>query len=214
MNGGWIVRVFATLAALAIAEARAGDEPPCAHSAAELHTLAFPSAPVPIGAAKPADYAFAASAACLQRADDGTPLPAMVIRIERSADPVNLRLTSISGKDATLPARIELLGEDFAALKSYPFERFVKRGLDYTLTLFLNASTQTHYLLVTPDTEWLGRSNNLTSGNRWTAFWSTGTVMGTISNGTEQHRQLPFASGGTLRIEAEGDARTVGAHPR
>src|SRR4051794_18112231 len=119
MNGGSIARVFALLTALAAAAAWAGDAPPCAHSAAELHTFAFPTAPVPIGAAKPADYAFAASAACLQRADDGTPLPAMMIRIEPNADPVNLRLTSISGKDATLPARIELLGEDFAALKRY-----------------------------------------------------------------------------------------------
>jgi hypothetical protein len=189
--------------------------PDCAHASAELARLAFPTTgPNTLQTAKPADFVFGNLAHCLQRTAEGVPQPAVLIRLAPSADAVALRLSSISAKDATLPAHVELLDADFAMLKQYPFERFVKRGMDYTLTVFLGASPQARYLLVTPDADWLGRSNNLTAGNRWTTFWSTGTVMGTFSNGTEQHRQLPFAGAGTLHVEVEQDARTVGTTGR
>jgi hypothetical protein len=210
------VCAFVPGAAMAADMPVAATSPPeCAHAAAELARLAFPiTGPDTLQAAKPADFVFGNLAHCLQRTTDGAPQAAVLIRLAPSADAVALRLSSVSAKDATLPAHVELLDTEFAMLKQYPFERFVKRGMDYTLTVFLGASPQPRYLLVTPDADWLGRSNNLTAGNRWTAFWTTGTVMGTISNGTEQHRQLPFAGAGTLHVEVEQDTRTVGATGR
>jgi hypothetical protein len=198
--------LFATCGAVAQAEDAA-----CAHSPAELRAFVYPAVPAStLRDAKSADYVFAANAQCLQSADEQRRAPALLIRIDKCAEPANLHLTSISGKEATLPARLQVLDENFTELKDYPFDRFVKRGMDYTLTLFLNPSPQPRYLLVMPDSEWLGRVNHLTAGNRWTAFWSTGTVMGTISNGTEVRRELPFGSGGTMRIEVETDNRVVG----
>jgi hypothetical protein len=147
---------------------------------------------------------------CLLAAD-GKTVPALLIRIEPTAQAINLKLTSVSGKDSTLPARVAILDGQFAETKAYSFDRFTKRGADYTTTLFLNPSDAVRYLLATPDADWIGRQSQTTQGRRWTAFWSTGLVMGTISNGTEERRSIPFAVFGTLRLELEDDNRLVGA---
>src|SRR4051812_7905655 len=95
----------------------AGETVACAHAPAELHALAFPNASnVVLSQAKTTEYAFAASAECLERPGERT--SAMLVRIVASAEPVNLHLISVSGKEATLPARIELLDENFAVLRS------------------------------------------------------------------------------------------------
>ena len=159
--------------------------------------------------ARSADFVIDSRGSCLQSAD-GKSQPALLVRIDPTTRPVNLKLTSVSGKDSTLPARVAVLDADFAETKTYSFDRFTKRGADYTTTVFLNPSDSVRYLLATPDADWVGRQNQTTLGRRWTTFWSTGAVMGTFSNGTEERRSIPFAVFGTLRLEPEDDTRLVG----
>ncbi len=147
---------------------------------------------------------------CLLTAD-GKSVPALLIRIDPITQPVNLKLTSVSGKESTLPAHVAILDAKFEEIKTYAFEHFNKRGADYTTTVFLNPSDTVRYLLATPDVEWIGRQNQTTQGRRWTTIWSTGVLTGTISNGTEDRRSIPFSVFGTLRLEPEDDNRLVGA---
>jgi hypothetical protein len=197
------------LALLCATPAVAAGEPDCAAAASALpaYRIAITAAEQ-AHATKPLELEFTAVARCLRAADD-TQLPAVLFSIDPAAGQVNLRLTSISGKAATLPARLRLLDERYEELKAISFDRFVKRGLNYSTTLFLDAYAQPRYLLVTPDVEWLGRSNQLTSGHRWTSFWTTGQVMGSISNGVESRDEVPFAAGGSLRVEVEQESRVV-----
>ncbi len=135
--------------------------------------------------------------------------PALLIRLEPSVQAMNLKVISVSGKESTLPARIVLLDEHFSEVRSYPFERFVKRGMNYSTTVFLEPATTVRYLLARPDQEWIGKQNQLTQGSRWTAFWATPAVMGTISNGNEVKRSVPFTVFGTVRLEPEEETRLI-----
>jgi hypothetical protein len=178
----------------------------CAQTWDALPVQSYPLGQSPKNA-KTLEFALDSHGSCLLVGDK--PVPAILIRIDQNTRAIALKLTSVSSKEATLPAHIALLDEKFLELKSYPFDRFTKRGMDYTFTLFLPASEQPRYLLATPDSEWVGRTNQLTSGNRWTTVWVTAAVMGTYSDGNERRTTVPFAVFGKLRVETEDDLRLI-----
>lgn len=200
---------FLILQAMAHAHA-AGAPPPCAHGPNELPVQDYRAIDAKRHRAQTGEFDFAKLARCLQSGATEQ-VPALLVRlVDTTPDGVALKLTSVSGKEATLPARVQTLDEAFAPVRDYRFDRFAKRSSDYSATVFLNAADRTRYLLITPDIAWLGRINSAVSGNRWTTIWATATVMGAYSDGYETKREIPFASGGLVRIEIEDDARLIG----
>jgi len=194
------------LAAIALA-AGAAPEPPASVCASALDALPAQPFIVKAGKNSSTEFVLDTHGRCLHVDDHDE--PALLIRLEPSAQPMNVKVISVSGKESTLPARIVLLDEHFGEVRSYPFERFVKRGMNYSTTVFLEPATTVRYLLARPDHEWVGKQNQLTQGNRWTAFWATPTVMGTISNGNEVKRSVPFTVFGTVRLELEEETRLI-----
>ncbi len=201
--------LFAGLVALPIC-AVAADTPPsaCVAEVSGLPQWAF-------AADKPAKSSrelngkplkFAMDASCLNLAN-GNQTGALLVRLGQTSKASNVKVTVVTVKEQTLPAKVEVLDDGFKPLKSYPFDRFTQRGMNYSHTVFADPSGHAAFILISPDADWLGRAHQTTAGERWWTY--VPGLVGGFANGNEAQHIASFASGGELRIELEDDARST-----
>lgn len=198
----WMPLIVAALAGCANAPAYKGPMRyaagvPCVASWAALTAQSLPRTGED---GKAPALAFGASTPCV-RNRDGEARPAVLFSLADVRIPAEI-LVTISGKDpVTLAPLLRVLGPDFAELAQYPFERFAKRGRDYSLSLFLN-STQPRAtgLLVSVDDAWLGKENLNVAGKSQTTVWSTGLVTGSYTYGYEEKTSSRFSDVGTFSL--------------
>ena len=149
---------------------------------------------------------FASSASCL-KLGDGNQTGALLVRLGRTSKTSNVRVTVFTVKEQTLPAKVDVLDDGFVPLKSYSFDRFTQRGMNYSFTVFADPAGHAAFILVSPDADWLGRTHETKAGERWWTY--VPGLVGGFANGNEVEHTASFASGGELRIELENDARST-----
>lgn len=149
------------------------------------------------------ELAVDATTPCLDAAPAGA-RPALLFDLADLPIPAEISLHSLAQRNVTFAPAAVLLDRDFATIAHYPFERFAKRGTDYTLSVFANDRAQPpRYLLIIPDDAWLGKDNLTVAGQRDTLVWSTGVVTGVYADGHETQTTSMFSDVGRLRVAAK-----------
>jgi len=170
-----------------------------------VHPAFVPVPAEPKLKAKPAQ--FADYATCVER--DGARTGAALFRIDQVPAPAVVTLAIVSDPRGTLAARVELLDEDFAVVRSHGFGDFVRRGMQYSLDMFLNAGDPpVRYLLVSPDASKVGGVDQLTVSQMNTLFVGTGYYM----HGTENVSSRPLGDGGNLVVTVRPQGATPLKH--
>lgn len=149
---------------------------------------------------------FAADASCLSLGD-GKQIGALLVRLGRTSKASNIKVTVLTVKEQTLPAKVEVLDDGLKPLKSYSFDHFTQRGMSYSHTVFADPAGHAAFILISPDVDWFGRTYRTTSGERWWTY--VPGLVGGFANGNEAQHTASFASGGELRIELEEDTRST-----
>jgi hypothetical protein len=149
---------------------------------------------------------FASDASCLNLGD-GKQTGALLVRLGNASKTGNVKVTVYTVKEQTLPAKVDVLDVGFKPLKSYSFDRFTQRGMNYSHTVFADPAGNAAFILISPDVDWLGRTHQTTSGERWWTY--VPGLVGGFANGNETQHTASFASGGELKIELEEDSRST-----
>jgi hypothetical protein len=143
----------------------------------------------------------------------GERVPAALFALGAKATaPLTIRVELYGSTVGTLAAAVAVLDAQFKPLRSFGFEQFTKRSLDYSLTTFINADmADARYVLITPDPTAVGRTSTLITGERWTAPIITPAAVGAYSDGMENVVEAPLEAAGKLHVIVEPYAeRTFG----
>ncbi len=162
--------------------------------------------PVPDKNDSPAVFVFDSSSVCLRDAQNNR-RPALLLSLSDVSIPAEILISSSGRGEVTLAPVISVLGKDFIEQSRYPFERFTKRGTDFSMSVFLNdAGRQAAYLLIVADDVWLGKDNLTVAGKSQTTVWSTGLVTGAYTSGYEARQVSTFSDLGSLSIKRKSYA--------
>ncbi len=109
--------------------------------------------------AKPEGFReYADWARCVQ--SDTARIPAALFELRDVTLPAQMTIALQAGGNGTLAAAVSLLDAGMHPVRRYAFDRFVQRSGTYTLDVFLNPDDATvRYVLITPDTVGVGRSD-------------------------------------------------------
>jgi hypothetical protein len=148
------------------------------------------------------------SVSCMQGVD-GHARPALLFALDRTQPAAELSVFTRTSKATTFAPAVSVLDADFAVMSRYSFERFVKRGADYGLTVFLDRDAAATYVLIAPDDAWLGKESLTVTSELQMFVWSNGFVAGAFINGGEGHHVSTFSDVGLLRVSLKPYAPTV-----
>ncbi|QBB69151.1 hypothetical protein ELE36_01455 [Pseudolysobacter antarcticus] len=164
------------------------------------------SIPPPDKNDSPAVFVFDSSSVCLRDAQN-TRRPALLLSLAEVSIPAEILISSSGRGEVTLAPLISVLDKDFIEQSRYPFEKFTKRGTDFSMSVFLNdAGRQPAYLLIVADDVWLGKDNLTVAGKSQTTVWSTGLVTGAYTSGYEARQLSTFSDLGSLTIKRKSYA--------
>lgn len=97
------------------------------------------------------------------RAGDGLPIPAAVFAVD-APPPLQIDFDIVIEQDIAFAARVDLLTERFELVRSMPFEDFVRRGRQYTGSVFINPGEDIRRIVLVPDSQAVGRVEATTYG--------------------------------------------------
>lgn len=128
-------------------------------------------------------------------------IAAALFKLEGARPPAQISLTITAEASATLAAAATLLDSHHQPLRRYGFDRFSRRGLTYTLDIFINESdTDAAYLLLSPDAAWVGKEDaGIRSGTH--SYGSYGPVFFVYNVGYEEKMNRQLTDAGRLQIE-------------
>lgn len=149
----------------------------------------------------PAEFAHIAK--CYKTMESG-PMPVVLYRLEGVAPPAELNVSVMLSTGGTLAASVDVLDADLQPLQRYGFERFVRRGSQYSLNVFLNPSAKAPaYLLLAPDRTQVGKSDTDVGSTSSPIVIPAGPVMFMYHSGSETHAVRPFLEGGRVLVTAK-----------
>jgi hypothetical protein len=164
------------------------------------------SIPAPDKNDSAAVFVFDSSSVCLRDAQNNR-RPALLLSLAEILIPAEILISSSGRGEVTLAPVISVLDKDFIEQSRYPFEKFTKRGTDFSISVFLNdAGRPPAYLLIVADDVWLGKDNLTVAGKSQTTAWSTGLVSGSYTYGYEARELSIFSDLGSLSIRRKGYA--------
>lgn len=143
---------------------------------------------------------FASLSHCL-RMSDGAAMPVALFRFEDVAPPAHVHIAVMLSTGGTFAASIETLDAARQPLGHFGFDRFVRRGSQYSLDLFLNPTEpMPAYLLLVPDGKQVGKVDTaLGSASQAVPIVGPG-AMWMYSSGIETSTARPFMQGGEVLI--------------
>lgn len=153
---------------------------------------------------------FASLAGCYRPAD-ATAVPVALYRLESIAPPAEVKVSVSLSTGGTFAASLDVLDEQWNSIRRYGFQEFVRRGSMYSLDVFVNASQRRPaYLLLTPDTAHVGRTDT-TSGSQSNATpILAGPVVFTYFSSVEVQSVNPLLQGGKVRVVARPQVTALG----
>lgn len=172
----------------------------CVDTPADL--VAHPAVPPPAGETRKqqrerAKVQFADLAGCLTLGDKG--IPAALFRIDSEAPPAQVRVRISSDSRGILAASATLLDARYQALAVHGFDRFTRRGMLYSLDIFIDAGEpEPTYLLLSPDPGQVGGIDTHVGSAVDTVIFPTG---GAYNHGYENTVARPLGEGGFVTVE-------------
>lgn len=144
---------------------------------------------------------FADIAQCHTSAEGSTSLA--LYALDEVRPPAEIGVSVLLSTGGTFAASVQLLDANFVPLKSYGFDRFVRRGDEYSLNVFLNTDgPASAYLLLSPDRTQVGKSDVTVASHANPIMIPAGPVMFMYSHGVEGNTVRPFLEGGQIRVTA------------
>jgi hypothetical protein len=130
--------------------------------------------------------------------------PAVLYALGALQPPLHVALTLHGADGGTLAGQLTLLDSAFQPLRRYGFDQFRRRGMDFSLSAFINPEdAAARYLLVEPDPGYVGQTRRYVSGQRWTTPIVTATVVGSYSDGYERAVEVPLDQAGLVSLLIE-----------
>lgn len=152
---------------------------------------------------EPKPVEFARLAKCYRSAEAGS-VPVALYRFDGVTPPAEVSIAVLLSEGGTLAAAVEVLDGDMRPLQRYGFERFVRRGSQYSLNVFLNSKEgMPAYLLLSPDQEHVGKNDTIVGSATTTAAIPAGPVMFMYHSGNETNTVRPFLDGGKVLVVAK-----------
>lgn len=146
---------------------------------------------------------FASIAKCY-RPTGSDPTPVALYRFDGIAPPAELNVSVMLSTGGTLAAALDVLDAELQPMQHYGFERFVRRGSQYSLNVFLNPSDKLPaYLLLAPDKAQVGKSDTTVGSTSNPVVIPAGPVMFMYHSGSETNAVRPFLEGGQILITAK-----------
>jgi hypothetical protein len=148
---------------------------------------------------------FASLAQCLRIADAGT-TPVALYRLDGVTPPAQVTVSVNLSTGGTFAAAVDVLDAEFRSLRRYGFEQFVRRGTEYSLDVFLNATPDTGqpaYVLLSPDAGHVGKEDLAVGSQSSPMVIPAGPVMFVYHNGHETAARRPFLEGGLVLVQAK-----------
>lgn len=175
------------------------DDAQCATSILALRPHAL--RPAALDRRKPAPLMdFADVGQCLATATGRVATALFDVRMV--APPAQASITIVANSAATLATAVTLLDSQRQPIRRIGFSQFVRRGDTFTLDVFVNRSDRdAAYLLLTPDSAWVGKSDLSRAGGVSTVMIPVGLGFAAFNNGFEAQRSRALTDAGKLRIE-------------
>lgn len=150
----------------------------------------------------PAWQEFAVVAGCYRTAA-GQAVPAALYDLTSLPAHAQVRISSALSAGGTFAAQADMLDDARHVVGHFGFDRFVRRGAEYSLDLFPDAvGARPHYLLLSADPSQAGRNDTTTQSISAPIAVPVGTGMMMVANGTEAISVRPLVEGGQIRIVA------------
>jgi hypothetical protein len=145
---------------------------------------------------------FASIASCVRSAE-GDPDAVALYRLDGVVTPAQVNVAVPLSTGGTFAAAVDVLDASFQPLQQYGFEKFVRRGSQYSLSVFLNPSGAVPaYLLLKPDPSYVGKSDTAVGSASNPVVIPAGPVIFTYHAGSETNAMRPFMQGGQVLVTA------------
>jgi hypothetical protein len=140
-------------------------------------------------------------AGCL-KLESGIQLPAFLLELPPFESTYALRMEAPMGDGTYLLPRIDILDSEFKSLRTFPAERFKRRGIEMSLEVFVNSSNATErYVLIYADPEHIGQQDLQTTSVSKMLFVGTGFFIAGDDKTTARHA----GSEGKLTVSLVGE---------
>ena len=148
---------------------------------------------------------FADLAQCYRNGDASTPLA--LYAFEGVTPPAEAKVSVLLSTGGTFAAAVDVLDAQFKTLQHHGFDAFVRRGDEYSLTVFLNPSDPPPaYLMLVPDQAQVGKQDIAIGSAANSMVIPAGPVMFVYTNGTETSAVREFMAGGKLKVTVKPQA--------
>lgn len=145
---------------------------------------------------------FADLAGCLQVGD--RTLPAALFRVDVIPPPARVQVRITSDNRGILAANATLLDGDYQPLAVHGFDRFTRRGMLYSLDIFVDpGEAAPTFLMLTPDA---GRVGEVDTHVGMAINAIPVGVGATYMHGTESSQGRPLGEGGFVTVEVHPQA--------
>jgi hypothetical protein len=148
---------------------------------------------------------FADLAQCYRNGDASTPLA--LYAFEGVNPPAEAKVSVLLSTGGTFAAAVDVLDAQFKTLQHHRFDAFVRRGDEYSLTVFLNPSDPAPaYLMLVPDQTQVGKTDIAIGSAASPIVIPAGPVMFIYNNGAETSAVREFMAGGKLKVTVKPQA--------
>lgn len=148
---------------------------------------------------------FADLAQCYRNGDASTPLA--LYQFEGVNPPAEAKVSVLLSTGGTFAAAVDVLDAQFKTLQHHGFDAFVRRGDEYSLTVFLNPSDPAPaYLMLVPDQAQVGKKDIAIGSAASPIVIPAGPVMFIYNNGAETSAIREFMAGGRLKVTVKPQA--------
>jgi hypothetical protein len=152
---------------------------------------------------------FAALSHCY-RAGDAPPVPVAMYHLEDVAPPSRIHVEVMLSTGGTFAAAVDTLDANRQLLAHHAFDRFVRRGAQYSLDLFLNAGDVTpSYIVLRPDEQKVGKVDTTIGSVNQAVPIAAGGVMWMYNNGVETAAVRPLLQGGKVLVTVAPQTATA-----
>lgn len=148
---------------------------------------------------------FANVAQCYRNADASTPLA--LYAIEGVSPPAEIAISVLLSTGGTFATAVDVLDAEFRSLQHHGFDAFVRRGDEYSMTIFLNPSAPAPaYLMLTPDAAQVGKQDVAIGSMTSSTMIPAGPAMFVYNTGSETRAVREFLAGGRLKVTVKPQA--------
>lgn len=148
---------------------------------------------------------FADIAQCHRNDERSTPFA--LYAFQDLSPPAEVKVSVLLSTGGTFASAVDVLDAGFQSIQRHGFDAFVRRGDEYSLTLFLNtADPSPAYLVLLPDPAQIGKKDVAIGSVSSSTVIPAGTAMFVYSTGSETSSIREFMAGGRVKVTVRPQA--------